>query len=92
MKREHILAAIGGTDDKTFRAVCTWGDGPDVLVVVPLGLVFPVVAVSGGHSFGMHSTEARSLAAALLAAATEAEELDRASNAPTESDAPSKTP
>jgi len=59
------------------RAECTWGDGPDVLVVVPQGSRYAMMAVDGGHSFGMESRAARALAESLLKAADIADELER---------------
>lgn len=78
MKEKEI--ALGST---SVRAECTWGEGPDVLVIIPTGIAphghydYPVMAVANGHSFGLRAEEARALAATLMTAATAAEELQR---------------
>lgn len=62
------------------KAECTWGDGPDVLVVVA-GINISGFSLSqhanGDHSFGLTSDEAKHLAAQLLTSAERADELDR---------------
>lgn len=67
------------------RAECTWGEGPDVLVIVPSpgsaknGWGWSAHAPSSGDagSFGCTAQEARALAAELIAAADHAEGCDR---------------
>jgi hypothetical protein len=58
------------------KAECTWGMGPDVLVVVEGGRDYGVVGHGDGKiSFGQRAREARVLAAQLLAAADRADAL-----------------
>ena len=69
-------------------AVCTWGDGPDVLLVVePAGPAFMLLEPPAGFDRCLHgycghgvieltAAAARALAAGLLAAAERAEELE----------------
>jgi hypothetical protein len=56
------------------RAECTWGTGPDVLVLIERGGDWPWMSHQG--SFGLTAAEALALAAWLVQAAVEATRLD----------------
>jgi hypothetical protein len=62
---------------------CTWGEGPDVLVIVEHKATpeecqgFPLVDVGDKSSFGLSVKAARQLAIDLTAAADQAERLNR---------------
>lgn len=60
------------------HALCTFGDGPDVLLVLENTEAYPITILRGHSSVGLNEAEARSLAADLLAAAERARELKEA--------------
>lgn len=70
-------------------AECTWGEGPDVLVIVPddneYELYTSVGRLPSGESyssFGLKASEARAFAADLIVAAERAEVLAREASDP----------
>lgn len=68
------------------RATCTWGEGPDVLLVLdgsdlmlyepPSKFNIGLHGYASQGSAGLTAAEARSLAAQLLAAADQADEIE----------------
>jgi hypothetical protein len=54
-----------GIDKMEFRAVCTWGDGPDVLLKIDANM------------FDLTASDAKKLANELLVAAHNAEEIEQ---------------
>lgn len=76
----------GDTEDAvSSHAECTWGDGPDVLVVVvdtpSIGYPF-VLMPDGNATFGLTRAEARGLAAELLIAAETADDYVQSQGCP----------
>lgn len=63
---------------KACEAQCAWGDGPDVMVVLPPLEGWPVdVANDGSATFGLSSEQAFDLGIKLLEAARDAAGIDR---------------
>lgn len=77
LRAAMALLAEAETMSLPVKVECTWGDGPDVLIVIPpQQMPYPLRRhANGEHSFGLSIVQAWALAAALARAADEASAL-----------------
>lgn len=75
---------MNNKEEKVTTAECTWGDGPDVLVIVDGSRSALVKHLNGKSSFGLKLEEARSLAFELLGAVALCETLELDAGRPLE--------
>lgn len=63
-----------------FKATCTWGEGPDIILEFPLNPQasgFNLVQIQGGHSVGLTLEQAESLLDSLQGSIEQAKEYEK---------------